>query len=272
MACNRNNSTCSIHRVPFLLVFSVMLVVGLLLWPAAGGRAGGIAPETPDRLLMPAEQVVLNPSKDNTLYQNDLGVLSNGAGEFFFAGNTAAMAVRRGVLAFDLTGQIPAGSVVTEVELQLYMSRSIIGDQPVTLHRLEQDWGEGTSDALGEEGAGDASTPSDATWIHTFYDSLFWNEPGGDFIQTASATTTVGLDSGWYAWTTTVVLVADVQSWVDQPDENFGWLVLGNERDTTTAKRFNTRENSDATTVPRLIVTFIPPRSVYLPLIVLDGP
>jgi outer membrane biosynthesis protein TonB len=43
-------------------------------------------------------QVTLSPSKDNTLYEDAAGSLSNGAGQHFFSGNTSAGSVRRGSL------------------------------------------------------------------------------------------------------------------------------------------------------------------------------
>jgi hypothetical protein len=39
-------------------------------------------------------------------------------------------------------------------------------------------------------------------------------------------------------------MVADVQSWLDNPANNFGWLVLGDESGIATAKRFDTREST----------------------------
>ena len=41
-------------------------------------------------------------------------------------------------------------------------------------------------------------------------------------------------------------MVADVQSWLDNPATNFGWLVLGDESMMMmTAKRFDTRESNN---------------------------
>jgi len=107
----------------------------------------------------------------------------------------------------------------------------------------------------------------DATWIHRFYNTTFWAAPGGDFVVTASATTTVGSVVGFYTWGPTAGMVADVQTWLDAPAANFGWLLLGNETTTTTAKRFNTREHSDPTTRPALIVEYVPPYAIYLPIL-----
>ncbi len=65
---------------------------------------------------------------------------------------------------------------------------------------------------------------------------------GGDFSATVSASQSVG-PLGYYTWNS-VQMVADVQSWVNNPSSNFGWLVLGDESDLGSAKRFDTRESA----------------------------
>jgi len=50
----------------------------------------------------------------------------------------------------------------------------------IELHKLLADWGEGTSQATGEEGQGAPATPNDATWRHRFFDTIFWTNEGGD--------------------------------------------------------------------------------------------
>jgi len=95
----------------------------------------------------------ITPSKDNTLYEYDPadGDTSNALGFHFFAGKTAMGELRRGVLAFDIAGSIPAGSTITGVTLSMNMSRApITVAYPVELHKLLADWGEGTSQASGE--------------------------------------------------------------------------------------------------------------------------
>jgi hypothetical protein len=207
--------------------------------------------------------MALVPIRDNTLYEVILqapdGEIppSNGAGDFFFAGLTNFTGEsRRGLLAFDVAGAIPAGSLVTDVTLTLEMSRTISGPTTVELHRVSSDWGEGTSDAPGQEGTGAPATDGDATWFHTFYPSSLWSTDGGDFLSTVSAAQTVG-GEGPYTWGSTPEMVADVQSWLDEPATNFGWLVMGDEQMTPSAKRFNTRENG--TGAPQLTVTFQAP-------------
>src|SRR6266513_3460018 len=116
------------------------------------------------------------PSKDNTLYEFDPaeGDHSNGAGFHFFAGENGMGELRRGVLAFDVAGTIPAGSTITAVSLTMNMSMTPTGARTVELHQLLADWGEGTSHAPMGEGDGAPATPNDATWRHRFFDSVFW--------------------------------------------------------------------------------------------------
>src|SRR2546423_2374075 len=187
----------------------------------------------------------ITPSKDNTLYEYDPteGDLSNALGFHFFAGATAMGELRRGVIAFDIAGNVPAGSTITAVTLSLNMSQTALEiERVIELHQLLADWGEGTSQAAGEEGTGAPATPNDATWRHRFFDTIFWTTEGGDFSATVSASQLVG-DVGVYTWSSPQ-MVADVQSWLENPDANFGWLVLGDESGAGTAKRFDTRESA----------------------------
>jgi hypothetical protein len=191
-----------------------------------------------------AATISIFPSKDNTLYEFDPkeGDHSNGAGFHFFAGENGMGELRRGVLAFDVAGTIPAGSRITAVSLTMNMSMTQAGARTVDLHRLLADWGEGTSHAPMGEGDGAPATPNDATWRHRFFDSVFWTTQGGDFSATVSASQSVG-GIGQYTWSS-AQMIADVQSWVNNPASNFGWLVLGDESTIATAKRFDTRESA----------------------------
>ena len=204
-----------------------------------------------------ARAAIINimPSKDNTLYEFDPaeGDHSNGAGFHFFAGENGMGELRRGVLAFDIAGTIPAGSTITAVSLTMNMSMTPAGALTVELHKLLADWGEGTSHAPMGEGDGAPATPNDATWRHRFFDTIFWSTQGGDFSATVSASQSVG-GIGQYTWSS-ALMIADVQSWVNNPASNFGWLVLGDETTIATAKRFDTRESASP---PMLTIEFIP--------------
>jgi hypothetical protein len=207
-----------------------------------------------------ATVVTLNPVRDNTLYESTTGSQSDGAGSYLFAGLTDAKGgepgeIRRGILAFDIAGSVPVGSVIESASLTLEMSRTRVDAFNFTLHRANSNWGEGTSNADGQEGAGANSTTNDATWIHTFYPGSLWTTPGGDFSATASATTLVGKSLGSYTWGSTPQMVADAQIWLDAPASNFGWILRGPEG-LRSAKRFNSRENADIPSRPALMIQF----------------
>jgi hypothetical protein len=204
-----------------------------------------------------ADEVTLVSDRDNTLYEDPNGLVSAGIGQNFFCGRTAQLEkfLRRGLIRFDVAGNVPAGATMDAVELTLHVSASVSGPLPCGLHRVMADWGEGTSSPMGAGGQGAPATPNDATWIHTFYDTQFWASEGGDFVATPSATVMVGgIES--YTWTSTPALLADVQGWLDSPATNFGWLVHGEESLASSAKRFDTRENPVVAFRPALKITF----------------
>jgi len=207
-----------------------------------------------------ADQLVLESAKDNTLYEDQSGSLSNGAGVAFFAGVTGQNRITRAVLAFDLSA-IPAGSTITSAVLELNQSNTnniSSAAQTLTLHRLLRDWGEGSSNASSGEGGGAQASTGDATWAHTFFNTALWDTVGGDFSGQISATTQVG-GNGKYTWGSSQQLVADVQGWIDDPANNFGWVIRGNENSSRTAKRFDSRNTGNAANRPRLTVNFDPP-------------
>ncbi len=201
----------------------------------------------------------LDALQDNTLYEFEDGIASNGAGDHFFAGNTiqtdTSIRKRRGLIQFDFSS-LPDGAVITDVSLTLHMSRTIAGTRPVTMHRASQAWGEAGSDAPGQEGGGAPAQTGDATWTDAILGTSQWETPGGDFVAMPSASAMVG-GVGFYTWSG-AGLVADVQAFVDGTSDNFGWLLLGDEENAPTAKRFDSRENPNEAFRPVLEVSFIP--------------
>ena len=208
-----------------------------------------------------AQTATLSAFKDTTLYEHPTGGNTNGAGERIFAGRTAepVNSLRRGLIAFDVAADIPAGATITDVTLQLFMSRTIVQPYDVTLYRVTTDWNQGTTDQTGEEGGAHVTPPStgDATWIHSEYPNAFWNTPGGDFESTPLATTSVGTTGEYFQWNSPE-LAASIQDWLDNPTQNFGWILLGDET-VISAKRFDSSENTNPATRPSLTVTYIVP-------------
>jgi len=191
------------------------------------------------------ETVVLPADRDNTLYESQTGNLSNGQGAWLYFGRTNT-AVRRALIRFDTTA-IPGGASILDATLTIEVDRQSSGAPPVTasLHRVDSDWGEGASDAGSPGGSGATARPGDATWIHRFFDQQVWSTPGGDFALNGSASVSInGLGLFEFLGTD---LTSDVQSWVDDPSQNFGWMIRGDEVSSRSARRIGSRQSDNLT-------------------------
>lgn len=201
--------------------------------------------------------VQLSASKDNSLVEIDDGSLSLAVSEFIFAGRVGNHGgnakLRRGLIWFDVVAALPPGCTVISVELAMFCVMTNSGPHSVELRRVLEGWGEGTSSAVG--GAGAPATPGDATWLHAFWPDQFWSIVGGTFADIPSGVAEVAFP-GPYVWSSSPGMVADVQTWLDQPSGNFGWLVLGDEPYVQSVKAFASRENIVVEQRPVLTVTY----------------
>ena len=198
--------------------------------------------------------VDLEAEMDNTIYSES--ALSNGAGDWIFAGRTgfsAATAIRRALLQFDVASALTPGAVIDSATLTLVADRTRQPSSLTGLHRVLARWGEGSSDAGAPGGDGTAAQAGDATWTHRIFDTDNWIADGGDFVATASSSQTVTGD-GSYTWAAPG-MVADVQHWIDSA-ENFGWILIGDELATKTAKRFVSKDGPVAANHPKLTLQY----------------
>ncbi|MFC1757651.1 DNRLRE domain-containing protein [Planctomycetota bacterium] len=198
-----------------------------------------------------SETINLFAAKDTSLFSE--GELSNGLGVHLFSGATAprnSNELRRALMAFDFAS-IPAEAEIVSASLTLNMNKTISGEEAMTLHRVTSDWGEGESDASGEEGRGAPAESGDATWKSRVFPDVAWETVGGDFVTDPTSTAIVG-GGGKYTWTG---LEVDVQNWLMEPETNFGWILNGVET-SRTAKRFDSREASNESNRPTLAIEF----------------
>ncbi len=189
----------------------------------------------------------------------DAGNPGNNAGAtgWFDAGTDGTGGIRRGLLRFDLSG-IPAGATVTSATLQLTAVK-VPSSGPVNstfdLFRLLASWNEGTKS--GNSGA--PATAGEATWNARMQGTANWTTPGakGNAVTTASASTAVtSAQNAKYSWSGTG-LVADVQLWVNNPAQNFGWLLTSlAETSLRSVRGFASRENGAS--VGTLVVNYTP--------------
>jgi hypothetical protein len=221
--------------------------------------------------------IVIAPSKDNTLFEGT-EPLSNGAGPEIFAGRTgsnASFRLRRALFQFDVAAALPPGATVTNVTLTLHLTRvSVTLNSTMKLYKVLADWGEGTSISNG--GAGADASIGDATWTHAVYDTQEWRtsanvpHPGGYFSDTVSASGIVGTTMGPYSWSGSE-LISDVQGWLNVPGSNHGWILLGNEAGSRSARGFASREYSDPASRPALTIEYTIPEPGNAALFVAAG-
>lgn len=218
----------------------------------AGAGAAALAP------VAHADLAAIEASLNATLYESATGSLANGAGEWFFAGTNNQGLRRRGLISFDLAAFADslggAEIEIHSVSLELALSQGGGADTSIDLHRVLAAWGEGSSDAPGNEGGGTAATPGSATWLHTFHADSFWATPGGDFASASSASFSLG-DNGTYS-VSSAGMRQDVLAWLAGSSGNFGWILIGDESRLGTARRFDSRRNADSAGHPRLVIDY----------------
>jgi len=203
-----------------------------------------------------AATVHIMAERDATLIEDGNGALANGAGPALFAGRTgqAAFALRRGLIRFDVAAHLPERALIDRVFLSLYQtSGSNTAAHTVSLHRVLENWREGPAFSSG--GGGAPSRPGDVTWLHTDYDVEYWVRAGGHFVNRASASEVVG-GAGFYTWQSSPGLVSDVRLWLHAPQQNFGWLLRGDEDARQSAKRFASREAANPDQHPVLTIEY----------------
>lgn len=169
--------------------------------------------------------------------------------------------IARGLFRFDVAGVLPPGSVVTRATLRfrVFKEASGGGQDTVGLHRMLVDWVEGTK-ASGSHGA--AASTGESTWTARRLGTDDWAAPGGlsgtDFAANSSAEVTWN-EPGTYTLNSTTALVADVQSWLENPQGNHGWMLRSRQEGVAaSAKRVCTRE-APTGEQPILTLEFTPP-------------
>jgi len=191
-----------------------------------------------------AATATITPSQDNTLAE-ELPDNSSGACDSIFSGNIDDQAVpgaRRALIQFDIAGQIPPGSTITSVTLSMAVTRgSNHVDSTFYLHPVTVPWVEGV-EGCGVRGGGQGE-PSTG--------GATWTTMNSSYNATSSGETLVNNTAP--VWGSTAVMVADVQDWLDNPGNSNGWMVIGDEANPTTTRRFDSREGANP---PSLFVTF----------------
>ena len=216
---------------------------------------------------LPAASLTLFPVADATMIQRK-PTNSLGAASWISAGTTQNGNSNRALIKFDVAAALPAGATITDTGLRVWVTRDPRDgntDSIFSLRRMLRPWGEGTNpDPSSSPGFGLPALPGDATWKHAFHDTNAWTIPGGldgtDYSATLSCITSIaGVNTDPYLFEAGGA-IADVQLWLDHPEQNFGWMLKSeDELSRFTARRFGSRELEDAFASPQLTITYVPP-------------
>ena len=180
---------------------------------------------------------------------------SNNLGGYFGmnSGTTQNGPRTRALLRFDLSS-LPTNTVVQSATLTVHVTQQPIDGYDFTafgLHRMFRPWGEGDKIPVTQPGQGVPATAGEATWLHAFYPTNQWTEPGGqpgtDYSSIESSFEIIYDVAGSpYIFPSTPELVDDVQAWINKPATNHGWMFrCADELPRFTARRFGTREDAD---------------------------
>ena len=205
------------------------------------------------------DSMSFTPVKDNSMF-SESPTYSDGAGSNLYAGKTNGIGMRRALIKFGLTG-LPANAQIQSVRLKMSVINASTPNKYIThnfsLHKLLKNWGEGTSNSTG---SGSPATINDATWQYNLYSSSSWTTPGGDFIPTASATSGVTFADyplQFGTWSS-ASMKTDVINWLASPASNFGWILIGEESTTASAKKFSSRQEG-LYPIPTLTIFYMLP-------------
>jgi len=217
-----------------------------------------------------AASVTLFPSADATLIElspsNSLGAAS-----WITAGTTQNGNTNRALLAFDVAAALPPGATITDVGLNLWVTRQPsdgYAESVFSLRRMLRPWGEGANpDPPASPGFGLPALPGDATWRSAFFDTNEWIIPGGmEGVDYSAAISTTALIAGVKPqpyFFESGGTIADVQLWLDHPEQNFGWMLRSEEEALKfTARRFGSRELQDPAASPQLVISYLPPTTI----------
>ncbi|HAM71879.1 MAG TPA: hypothetical protein DCM86_09575 [Verrucomicrobiales bacterium] len=153
------------------------------------------------------------------------------------------------LFGFDVASTLPPGAVILRASLQILVLRAdpfAAVNSPFELRRVLVPWNEGTKTGL----KGGPSEDGEPSWDWISYPDIGWSEPGGligvDYSDAVSSTCFIKKPAT-YVFDSTPEMAHDVQTWLDAPDTNFGWMMRSQfEGVPKTARRVASREDTPA--------------------------
>lgn len=199
----------------------------------------------------PSRVTVKNWSRspvDATILANATG--GNRAPDSIFVGCNSRGTAHRGLIRFDVSS-IPADATIVSVALELSLLKTRSSGDPMKVCRLRESWDE---DAVAADGSRESNNGG-VTWALRSKEKGAWSTAGGHRAPEASATAII--DGAKRYSVTSAAMLADVKGWIQSPDSNHGWLLLGDESSAPTVKRFASRRNADSDARPALLIEYV---------------
>jgi hypothetical protein len=163
---------------------------------------------------------------------------------------------RRSVIRFDVAGNVPAGATIDSAALSLFATtNNQTSHFTYDMFRVFVPWGEGIGVGLP---TGQPAAAGDATWNSNRHNVSLWGVPGGasgtDYAAFPSSSQLIAA-SGPYSFPN---LAADVQSMLDSPATNHGWMLISSvQGELMSTRQFETRETT-AGHPPMLTIQYTP--------------
>lgn len=188
-------------------------------------------------------EILLTQVRADATIDSISGDVANGAGDFLLISRDFDGRERRTLLYFAVQEAIPPGSVILDASLSF---RLIVGNAPVRIWRITESWREGFTNPSGDETAGAPASARDVTWNYRNFGSLTpWSRPGGGLApQPSGEFDAQGTEFLYTVSLGQAAIAADLQTWVDHPDQNHGWCLAVGESSSAFA-RIESKESPD---------------------------
>ena len=182
------------------------------------------------------ETIILNPVADTYITER-FPSQNQGSAQELVCGTQGAMASfakNRALFKFDPGASIPQGALINSVRFTLTVTQvpALSANSRFELRRVLKAW-----------------DVNQATWAIRLSPAISWGELGGelntDYTAAVSASAVLDEEKGSYLFDSTAAGAADVQSWLDDPANNFGWILITSQETTAyTARRIASADNS----------------------------
>jgi hypothetical protein len=225
--------------------------------------------------------VTVSATKDAMIFGTSANADTNnasGKGPALFSGADGQSNKKRSTITFDIASAgIPSNATIVSVTMTMYLAQvagSGGGGSPgsypnrtLKLHKVQQNWGEGTSGSptsptVGGTGQGYTRVSGDSSWSYAIYSGTSWTA-GGNINATASASSTFSTPfvlNAAYTWSS-AGMVTDVGSWVSGATTNYGWLVKSDLETSPTSflgywSRDGAAANANPAIAPKLTIVY----------------